>query len=56
MKLYQQFEINTSKLYVRAKFRGNESRDFGFRTRKPRQKFGVKSGLIQKVVTISPKS
>ena len=40
-------EINY-KLYVRAKFRGNESRGFGFRTQKPPQKIGVKSGLIQK--------
>ena len=31
-----------------AKFRGNEARDFGFRTRKPPQKFGVKSGFIEK--------
>ena len=29
-------------------FQGNDSRDFGFRTRKPPQKFGVESGLIQK--------
>ena len=27
--------------------RGNRSRDFGFRTRKPPRKFGVKSGLSQ---------
>ena len=27
---------------------GNESRDFGFRTREPRRKFGIKSGLIEK--------
>ena len=46
MKFEQQFEIN--KLYVCAKFRGNESREFSFRTRKPRQKFGIKSGLIEK--------
>ena len=36
------------KLYVCAKFQGNELHDFGFRTRKPPQKFGVKSSLIQK--------
>ena len=42
----QQFEIN--ELYVCTQFRGNRSRDFGFRTRKPPPKFGVKSGLSQK--------
>ena len=46
MKFGQQFEIN--ELYVCTKFRGNRSRDFGFRTRKPTRKFGVKSGLSQK--------
>ena len=46
MKFWQQFEIN--KLRVCTKFRGNWSRDFGLRTRKPPRKFGVKSGLIQK--------
>ena len=46
MKFRQQFEIN--KLYVCAEFRGNESRDFGFRNRKPFQKCRVESGLIQK--------
>ena len=46
MKFWQQFEIN--ELYVCTKFRGNKSRDFGFRTRKPPRKFGVKSGLCQK--------
>ena len=30
------------------KFRGNRSRDFGFRTQKPPRKFGVKSSLSQK--------
>ena len=35
--------------YVSTKFRGNRSRDFGFRTRKPPRKFGVKSGLSQKI-------
>ena len=46
MKFWQQFEIN--ELYICTKFRGNRSRDFGFRTRKPLRKFGVKSGLSQK--------
>ena len=46
MKFEQQFEIN--ELYVSTKFRGNRSRDFDFRTRKPARKFGVKSGLSQK--------
>ena len=46
MKFGRQFEIN--ELYVCTKFRGNRSRDFGFRTRKPPRKFGVKSGLSQK--------
>ena len=40
-------EINY-KLYARTKFRGNESRGFGFKTQKPPQMFGLKSGLIQK--------
>ena len=46
IKFGQQFEIN--ELYVCIQFRGNRSRDFGFRTRKPPRKFGVKSGLSQK--------
>ena len=46
MKFGQQLEIN--ELYVCTKFRGNRSRDFGFRTRKPPPKFGVKSGFSQK--------
>ena len=46
MKFWQQFEIN--EFYVCTKFRGNRSRDFGFMTRKPPRKFGVKSGLSQK--------
>ena len=46
MKFWQQFEIN--ELYVCTKFRGNRLRDFGFRTRKPPRKFGVKNGLSQK--------
>ena len=46
MKFGQQFEIN--ELYVCTIFRGNRSRDFGFRTRKPPRKFGVNSGLSQK--------
>ena len=33
MEFWMQFEIN--ELYVCAKFRANNSRDFGFRTRKP---------------------
>ena len=45
-KFLQQFEIN--ELYVCTKFRDNKSRDFGFRTRKPPRKLGVKSGLSQK--------
>ena len=35
-------------LYVCTKVRGNRSRDFGFRIRKPPRKFGVKSGFNQK--------
>ena len=46
MKFGQQFEIN--ELYVCTQFRGNRSRDFGFRTRKPPRKFGVKSSFSQK--------
>ena len=46
MKFWQQFKSN--KLSVCTKFRGNRSRDFGFRSRKPPRKFGVKSGLSQK--------
>ena len=46
MKFGQQFEIN--KLYVCTQFRGNRSRDFSFRIRKPPSKFGVKSSLSQK--------
>ena len=46
MKFKQQLGIN--ELYVCTKFRGNKLRDFGFRTRKPRRKFGVKSGFSQK--------
>ena len=46
MKFGQQLEIN--ELYVCTKFRGNRPCDFGFRTRKPPRKFGVKSGLSQK--------
>ena len=45
-KARQQFEIN--EFYVCTNFRGNQSRDFGFMTRKPPRKFGVKSGLSQK--------
>ena len=46
MKFWQQFEIND--LYICTQFRGNRSRDFGFRTRKPPRKFGVKRDLSQK--------
>ena len=46
MKFWQQFEIN--ELYVYTEIRGNRPREFGFRTRKPPRKFGVKSGLSQK--------
>ena len=46
MKFWQQFEIN--ELYVCTKFRGNRSRDFGFRTLKLPHKFGVKGRLSQK--------
>ena len=45
MKFGQQFEIN--ELYVCTQFRGNRLCDFGFRTRKPPRKFGVKSSLSQ---------
>ena len=48
MKFGQQFEIN--ELYVCTKFRGNRLRDVGFRIRKPPRKFGVKSGLSQKLL------
>ena len=46
MKFGQQFEIN--ELYVCTKFWDNRSHYFGFRTRKPPRKLGVKSGLSQK--------
>ena len=51
MKFWQQFEIH--KLFVCAKLANfkamsPESHNFRFRTRKLLQKFGVKSGLIQK--------
>ena len=46
MKFWQQFEIN--ELFVCSQFRGNRSRDFGFRIWKPPRKFGIKSGLSQK--------
>ena len=48
MKFWLQFEIN--ELDVCTKFRGNRSRDFGFRTRKLPRKFGVKSGISQKLL------
>ena len=46
MKFWQQFEVN--QLYVCTKYRGYKLSDLGFRIQKPLQKFGVKSGLIQK--------
>ena len=46
MKFWLQFEIY--KLFVCAKFQGNKSGNFRFRTRKLLQKFAVKSGLIEK--------
>ena len=46
MKFWQQFKIN--KLHVCTRFQSKRSRDLGFRTQKPRQNFGVKSGFIQK--------
>ena len=46
MKFWQQFEIN--EFYVCTNFRGNRSRDFGFMTWKPPQKFCVKSAPNQK--------
>ena len=53
MKFWQQFEIN--ELEVCTEFRGNRLRDFGFRTRKPPTKFGLKSGLSQKRLKYSKK-
>ena len=46
MKFWQHFEIY--EVYVCAKFQGIESRDFGFKTQKPLQKFGVEGGHIKK--------
>ena len=54
MKFWQQVEIN--ELYVCTQFRGNRSRDFGFTTRKPPRKFGVKSGFSQKRLKYGKKS
>ena len=45
MKFWQQFEIN--ELYFCTKFRGNRSRNFGFKTRKPPRKFGVKAVSVK---------
>ena len=45
MKFWQQFEIN--ELHACTKFWGNRSRDFGFRTRKPPRKFGVKTVSVK---------
>ena len=53
MKFGQQFEIN--ELNVCTQFRGNRSRDFGFRIRTPPRKFGVKSGLSQKRLQVRQK-
>ena len=53
MKFWQQFEIH--KLFVWAKFQGNEFRNFRFCNRKLLQKFGVKSDLIQKRLKYSKK-
>ena len=49
MKFEQQFKINKSQVHTLV--RGNGSSDFGFWTRQPPSpwKFGVKSGLIQKL-------
>ena len=41
MKFWQQYVIND--LNVCAKFQGNKSRDFGFRTRKPTESFSEKA-------------
>ena len=46
MKFWQQFEIN--ELYVSPNFKAIGHMTLIFRTRKPPQKFGVKSGLSQK--------
>ena len=46
MKFGQKFQIN--KMFVLIKFWGNRFCDFGFRARKSPQKFGAKTGLIQK--------
>ena len=53
MKFWQLLEIN--ELHFCTKFRGNRSRDFGFRTQKPPRKFGVKSGLNQNRLKYSKK-
>ena len=53
MKFWQQFEIH--KLFVLAKFQGNESHNIRFRTWKLLQKLSVKSGLIQKRLTYGKK-
>ena len=49
----QQFEIN--ELYVCTKFRGNRSREFGFRTQNPPRKFGVKSGPVKNGLSTAKK-
>ena len=43
------------ELYLCIKFRGNRSRGFGFRTWNPPRKFGVKSGLSQKLLKYGKK-
>ena len=48
IKIATRFKPLLLILYVCTTFRGNRSCDFGFRTRKPPRKFGVKSGLSQK--------
>ena len=53
MKFWQKFEIN--ELYVCREFRGNRSRDFGCRARKPPRQVGVKSGLSQKLLKYGKK-
>ena len=53
MKFGQQFEI--IDLHLCNKFRGNKSRDLGFRTRKPPRKFCVKSSLIQNLLKYGKK-
>ena len=53
MKFWQQFEVN--QLYACTKYQGYKLSDFGFRIQKPLQKFGMKSGLIQKTAQVRQK-